>query len=94
MLSDSQFEDLISSTIEETKDIPEVISETGKIGMPHKGNMLPPRLLNLLKWIGTAFPHRNNATNWSIVPSSNKYQFRWVGSRFSSKDMHASALPL
>lgn len=42
MLSDSQFEDLISSTIEETKDIPEVISETGKIGMPHKGDMLSP----------------------------------------------------
>ena len=33
----SQFEELISSTIEETKDIPEIISETGKIGMPHKG---------------------------------------------------------
>ena len=32
-----QFEELISSKIEETKDIPEVISETGKIGMPHKG---------------------------------------------------------
>lgn len=33
----SQFEELISSTIEDTKDIPEVISETGKVGMPHKG---------------------------------------------------------
>lgn len=32
-----QFEALISSTIEDTKDIPEIISETGKIGMPHKG---------------------------------------------------------
>lgn len=32
-----QFEELISSTIEETKDIPEIISETGKINMPHKG---------------------------------------------------------
>jgi uncharacterized Rmd1/YagE family protein len=32
-----QFEELISSKIEETKDIPEVISETGRIGMPHKG---------------------------------------------------------
>lgn len=32
-----QFEDLISSKIEETKDIPETLSETGKIGMPHKG---------------------------------------------------------
>jgi len=35
-----KFEALISSTIEETKDIPEVISETGKIGMPHKGKHL------------------------------------------------------
>lgn len=34
-----QFEALISSTIEETKDIPEIISETGKIGMPHKGTL-------------------------------------------------------
>jgi uncharacterized Rmd1/YagE family protein len=33
----SLFEDLISSKIEETKDIPETLSETGKIGMPHKG---------------------------------------------------------
>jgi len=33
----AQFEELISSKVEETKDIPEVISETGKIGMPHKG---------------------------------------------------------
>ena len=33
----SLFEDLISTTIEDTKGIPEIISETGKIGMPHKG---------------------------------------------------------
>ncbi|KAG1731599.1 uncharacterized protein EDB91DRAFT_1058542 [Suillus paluster] len=32
----SLFEELISNTIEETKDIPETLSETGKIGMPHK----------------------------------------------------------
>ncbi|KAH7915051.1 hypothetical protein BJ138DRAFT_1142512 [Hygrophoropsis aurantiaca] len=32
----SLFEELISSTIEDTKDIPESLSETGKIGMPHK----------------------------------------------------------
>ncbi|KAG9006552.1 hypothetical protein FRB94_000646 [Tulasnella sp. JGI-2019a] len=32
----SLFEELISNTIDQTKDIPEVISETGKIGMPHK----------------------------------------------------------
>ncbi|KAG9311687.1 DUF155-domain-containing protein [Chiua virens] len=32
----SLFEELVSSKIEETKDIPETLSETGKIGMPHK----------------------------------------------------------
>ncbi|KAI5121802.1 hypothetical protein M0805_009794 [Coniferiporia weirii] len=32
----SLFEELIASTIEQTKDIPEIISETGKVGMPHK----------------------------------------------------------
>ncbi|KAI6006954.1 DUF155-domain-containing protein [Pisolithus albus] len=32
----SLFEALISSKIEDTKDIPEILSETGKIGMPHK----------------------------------------------------------
>ncbi|KAI9460802.1 DUF155-domain-containing protein [Boletus coccyginus] len=32
----SLFEDLVSSKIEETKDIPETLSETGKIGMPHQ----------------------------------------------------------
>jgi len=31
----SLFEELISNTIEETKNIPEIISETGKIGMHH-----------------------------------------------------------
>ncbi|KAG2107317.1 hypothetical protein BD769DRAFT_1392962, partial [Suillus cothurnatus] len=30
------FEELISNTIEDTKDIPETLSETGKIGIPHK----------------------------------------------------------
>ncbi|EJD05487.1 DUF155-domain-containing protein [Fomitiporia mediterranea MF3/22] len=32
----SLFEMLISSNIEHTKDVPEIISETGKVGMPHK----------------------------------------------------------
>ncbi|KAF7349288.1 DUF155 domain-containing protein [Mycena sanguinolenta] len=36
----SLFENLISSTIEETKDIPEIIATTGKVGMPHKGKSL------------------------------------------------------
>jgi len=45
----SLFEDLISSKIEETKDIPEVISETGKIGMPHKEIMQKIGQLFLLR---------------------------------------------
>jgi uncharacterized Rmd1/YagE family protein len=32
----SLFEELISTTIVETKEYPEIISETGKIGLPHK----------------------------------------------------------
>ena len=44
-----QFEELISSTIEETKDIPETISETGKIGMPHKGKCRS--LTSLFIWV-------------------------------------------
>lgn len=32
-----KFEELISTTIVETKEYPEIISETGKIGLPHKG---------------------------------------------------------
>lgn len=69
MLSDSQFEDLISSTIEETKDIPEVISETGKIGMPHKGDMLAPRLLNFFEMNRNRFPAQkscNKLVNYSF----------------------------
>ncbi|KAJ7857238.1 hypothetical protein B0H14DRAFT_2751285, partial [Mycena olivaceomarginata] len=36
----SLFEELISSTIEETRDIPEIIATTGKVGMPHKALLL------------------------------------------------------
>jgi hypothetical protein len=45
---------LISTTIDETKDIPEVISETGKIGMPHKGMELQPLLFSF--HLFTGFP--------------------------------------
>ena len=49
LIAEFQFEELISSTIEETKDIPEIISETGKIGMPHKGTWCKPMsMLNLI----------------------------------------------
>jgi uncharacterized Rmd1/YagE family protein len=37
----SQFEELISQTIEETKDLPESMSETGRIRMSHKGKPRP-----------------------------------------------------
>ncbi|KAF8830671.1 hypothetical protein HHX47_DHR2000947 [Lentinula edodes] len=35
-----QFEKLISNIIAESKEIPELICETGKIGMPHNGSIL------------------------------------------------------
>ncbi|TFK71887.1 DUF155-domain-containing protein [Pluteus cervinus] len=57
----SLFEELISSTIEETKDIPEVISETGKIGMPHK---------EIMQKIGHLFLLRTNINSVGSVLDS------------------------
>ncbi|KAJ3517909.1 hypothetical protein NLJ89_g206 [Agrocybe chaxingu] len=57
----SLFEDLISSKIEETKDIPEVISETGKIGMPHK---------EIMQKIGQLFLLRTNINSVGSVLDS------------------------
>ncbi|KDQ60179.1 hypothetical protein JAAARDRAFT_191579 [Jaapia argillacea MUCL 33604] len=57
----SLFESLISSTIEETKDIPEVISETGKIGMPHK---------EIMKKMGELFLLRTNISSVGSVLDS------------------------
>jgi uncharacterized Rmd1/YagE family protein len=45
LMYNDQFEELITTTIEETKDIPEIISETGTIGMSHKGIFPRPRSL-------------------------------------------------
>ncbi|KAG6861290.1 hypothetical protein C0995_001844 [Termitomyces sp. Mi166 len=55
------FEGLISTTIEETKDIPEVISETGKIGMPHK---------DIMQNIGRLFLLRTNINSVGSVLDS------------------------
>ncbi|KAF8735629.1 hypothetical protein AX14_001751 [Amanita brunnescens Koide BX004] len=57
----SLFEELISSTIEETKDIPEIISETGKIGMPHK---------DIMQKIGQLFMLRTNINSVGSVLDS------------------------
>ncbi|KAF9819408.1 hypothetical protein IEO21_02151 [Rhodonia placenta] len=57
----SLFEELISSTIEETKDIPEIISETGKIGMPHK---------DIMRKIGELFLLRTNINSVGSVLDS------------------------
>lgn len=57
----SLFEELISRTIEETKDIPEVISETGKIGMPHK---------EIMQKIGDLFLLRTNINSVGSVLDS------------------------
>ncbi|TFY53461.1 hypothetical protein EVJ58_g9440 [Rhodofomes roseus] len=57
----SLFEELISTTIEETKDIPEIISETGKIGMPHK---------DIMRKIGELFLLRTNINSVGSVLDS------------------------
>ncbi|THU81579.1 DUF155-domain-containing protein [Dendrothele bispora CBS 962.96] len=57
----SLFEKLISNTIEETKDIPEIISETGKIGMPHK---------EIMQQIGQLFLLRTNINSVGSVLDS------------------------
>ncbi|KAF9523251.1 hypothetical protein CPB83DRAFT_799500 [Crepidotus variabilis] len=57
----SLFEELISSKIEETKDVPEVISETGKIGMPHK---------EIMQKIGQLFLLRTNINSVGSVLDS------------------------
>ncbi|KAF8345365.1 hypothetical protein F5887DRAFT_966444 [Amanita rubescens] len=57
----SLFEELISNTIEETKDIPEIISETGKIGMPHK---------EIMQKIGQLFLLRTNINSVGSVLDS------------------------
>ncbi|KAH9171066.1 DUF155-domain-containing protein [Lactarius sanguifluus] len=57
----SLFEELISATIEETKEYPEIISETGKIGLPHK---------EIMRKMGEVFLLRANiATVGSVLDS-------------------------
>ncbi|KZT28104.1 DUF155-domain-containing protein [Neolentinus lepideus HHB14362 ss-1] len=57
----SLFESLISTTIEETKDIPEIMGETGKIGMPHK---------EIMRKMGELFLLRTNITSVGSVLDS------------------------
>ncbi|KAF9459757.1 hypothetical protein BDZ94DRAFT_993662 [Collybia nuda] len=57
----SLFEDLISTTIEETNHIPEVISETGEIGMPHR---------EIMQKIGKLFLLRTNINSVGSVLDS------------------------
>ncbi|KAJ7336291.1 hypothetical protein DFH08DRAFT_878357 [Mycena albidolilacea] len=57
----SLFEELISSTIEETRDIPEIIATTGKVGMPHK---------EIMQKIGQLFLLRTNINTVGSVLDS------------------------
>ncbi|KAF7323884.1 DUF155 domain-containing protein [Mycena kentingensis (nom. inval.)] len=57
----SLFEELISSTIEETKDVPEIIATTGKVGMPHK---------EIMQKIGQLFLLRTNINTVGSVLDS------------------------
>ncbi|KAF6747157.1 hypothetical protein DFP72DRAFT_822142 [Ephemerocybe angulata] len=72
----SLFEDLISSTVEETKDIPEIISETGKIGMPHK---------EIMQQIGQLFLLRTNINSvGSVLDSPEVFWVRTLPAFFQS----------
>ncbi|KAG2152661.1 DUF155-domain-containing protein [Suillus bovinus] len=68
----SLFEELISNTIEDTKDIPETLSETGKIGMPHK---------EIMRKTGELFILRTNINSVGSVLDSpvRKYLFGVYG---------------
>ncbi|KAL1730493.1 hypothetical protein EV714DRAFT_250264 [Schizophyllum commune] len=57
----SLFEERISNAIEDTKDIPEIISETGKIAMPHT---------DIMQKIGQLFLLRNNINSVGSVLDS------------------------
>ncbi|KAF7289920.1 DUF155 domain-containing protein [Mycena indigotica] len=71
----SLFEELISSTIEETKDIPEVIATTGKVGMPHK---------EIMQKIGQLFLLRTNInTVGSVLDSPVSITRSVLGATFS-----------
>ncbi|KAH8115944.1 DUF155-domain-containing protein [Phellopilus nigrolimitatus] len=64
----SLFEGLITSTIENTKDIPEIISETGKVGMPHK---------EIMQQIGELFLLRMNINLVGSVLDSPEVFWRY-----------------
>ena len=75
----SLFEELISSTIEQTKDIPRSLSETGKIGLPRS---------EIMKQIGNLFILRININLvGSILDSPVRYTSRHLEppSTFGSK---------
>lgn len=85
LLNHIQFEALISTTIEETKDIPEIISETGKIGMPHKGLQTCTIVGDVYRLTLACVPRRYYAADWTAIPATNEHQFCWICSRFTGE---------
>ncbi|KAG6330272.1 hypothetical protein ID866_8815 [Astraeus odoratus] len=79
----SLFEALISSKIEETKDIPETLSETGKIGMPHK---------EIMRKTGELFILRTNINSVGSVLDSPVLQDMLQLLKESSSSRHAERL--
>jgi uncharacterized Rmd1/YagE family protein len=93
-----KFEDLISNTIEETKEYPEIISETGKIGLSHKGlsNDPPPYRhshspsAEIMRKMGEVFLLRANiAAVGSVLDSPDVF---WVSASTSATDRDAQPL--
>ncbi|TFY51304.1 hypothetical protein EVG20_g11063 [Dentipellis fragilis] len=66
----SLFEELISTTIEETHEYPEIISDTGKIGLSHK---------EIMKKMGEVFLLRSNiASVGSVLDSPEVFWVRFL----------------
>jgi uncharacterized Rmd1/YagE family protein len=93
-----KFEELISTTIVETKEYPEIISETGKIGLPHKGLSLPSTPLysrlhssflpvEIMRKMGEVFLLRANiAAVGSVLDSPEVF---WVSASAGATDQDA-----
>jgi uncharacterized Rmd1/YagE family protein len=94
-----KFEELISTTIVETKEYPEIISETGKIGLPHKGlsvssidllplqstSFFPP--IEIMRKMGEVFLLRANiAAVGSVLDSPEVF---WVSASAGATDQDA-----
>ena len=80
-MSPLKFEELISTTIDETKEYPEIISETGKIGLPHKGLSVSSIDHPLQLTIPPSC--RDHAQDGGGIPPTSQYRGCWLCAGFT-----------